>query len=310
MIERKAIVFNIQKYNMYDGPGIRTLVFFKGCALRCKWCSNPESQRRRFEVMLKKDLCVSCGACVSVCPVGIHALAGAQPQHTVNRETECVNCGHCVKACPKGALAIAGQSKGISELLEVVEQDWPFYQSSGGGVTVGGGEPMLQAEAVANLLLACKRKGINTAMETCGYARPETVRQLAEVVDLFLFDIKHMDADKHYALTGVRNESILANLRWLLENGSNVRIRMPLLKGYNDDAEELHAVGKFLQNYKGMKNLKGVDLLPYHKMGVGKYAQLDMEYPVKDNPVLDEHDTAHMESILRGYDLDVKTIRH
>ena len=310
MIERKAIVFNIQKYNMYDGPGIRTIVFFKGCALRCKWCSNPESQRRRCDVLYKKDLCISCGACVPVCPSGIHALAGEQGQHTVNRELDCIACGRCVKACPQGALAIAGECKGISELLEVVEQDWPFYQSSGGGVTVGGGEPMLQPEAVANLLLACRHKGINTAMETCGYARPEVVRQLAEVVDLFLFDIKHMNPEKHYALTGVRNETILANLSWLLENGSNVRIRMPLLKGYNDDAEEMHAVGKFLYNYKGMKNLKGVDLLPYHKMGVGKYAQLDMEYPIKDNPVLDDRDMATMESILRGYDLDVKTIRH
>ena len=310
MIERKGIIFNIQKYNMYDGPGIRTIVFFKGCPLRCKWCSNPESQRRRCDVLLKKDLCVSCGACVPVCPSGIHALAGAQQEHTVNRERDCISCGRCVKACPQGALAIAGESKGISELLEVVEQDWPFYQSSGGGLTVGGGEPMLQPEAVANLLLACKHKGINTAMETCGYARAEVVRKLAEVVDLFLFDIKHMNAEKHYALTGVRNETILANLTWLLENGSNVRIRMPLLKGYNDDAEELHAVGKFLHNYIGMKNLKGVDLLPYHKMGVGKYAQLDMDYPIKDNPVLDDQDIATIEGILRGYDLDVKTIRH
>ena len=176
MIERKAIVFNIQKYNMYDGPGIRTIVFFKGCALRCKWCSNPESQRRRCDVLYKKDLCISCGACVPVCPSGIHALAGAQGQHTVNRELDCIACGRCVKACPQGALAIAGECKGISELLEVVEQDWPFYQSSGGGVTVGGGEPMLQPEAVANLLLACKHKGINTAMD------PHTVKRLTNTI--------------------------------------------------------------------------------------------------------------------------------
>lgn len=169
---------------------------------------------------------------------------------------------------------------------------------------------MAQHEAVANLLLASRHKGIHTAMETSGYAKPEVVRALAEVCDLFLFDIKHMDADKHYALTGVRNELILSNLQWLLENGCNVNIRMPLLKGYNDDDAEIHAVGRFLTGHGKRKNFKGVDLLPYHKMGVSKYAQLDMEYPIKDNPVLDDADLQHIESILRTYGLDVKVIRH
>lgn len=310
MIERKAIVFNIQKYNMYDGPGIRTLVFFKGCALRCKWCSNPESQSRRFEVLFKKNVCVNCGACVSVCPVGIHTMTNAGACHVVDRTKDCINCGKCVHACPESALAIAGERKGISELLEVVEQDWMFYENSGGGVTVGGGEPMMQHEAVANLLLACKHKGINTAMETAGYAKPEVVSALAEVVDLFLFDIKHMNPEKHYELTGVRNEMILSNLQWLLENGYNVNIRMPLLKGYNDDDAEMHAVGKFLSAHSGRKNFKGVDLLPYHKMGVSKYAQLDMEYAITDNPVLDDDDMRRMEDILKSYGLNVKVVRH
>lgn len=310
MIERKALVFNIQKYNMYDGPGIRTLVFFKGCALRCKWCSNPESQSRRFEVLFKKNVCVNCGRCVAVCPVGIHGMTNAGACHVVDRTKDCINCGKCVHACPESALAIAGERKGISELLDVVEQDWLFYENSGGGVTVGGGEPMMQHEAVANLLLACKHKGIHTAMETAGYAKPEVVRALAEVVDLFLFDIKHMNPEKHYELTGVRNEMILANLHWLLENGYNVHIRMPLLKGYNDDDAEMHSVGKFLSVHSGRKNFKGVDLLPYHKMGVSKYAQLDMDYAIKDNPVLDDADMQRMEDILKGYGLNVKVIRH
>ncbi|OXS27795.1 MAG: choline TMA-lyase-activating enzyme [Desulfovibrio sp. MES5] len=310
MIERKARIFNIQKYNMYDGPGIRTLVFFKGCPLRCRWCSNPESQTRRYEVMFKKDVCINCGACVAVCPVGIHSMTNAGACHVVDRTKDCINCGKCVHACPEAALAIAGEQKGISELLEVVEQDWLFYENSGGGVTVGGGEPLAQHEAVANLLLACRHKGIHTAMETSGYAKLDVIRDMADVCDLFLFDIKYMDADKHYELTGVRNEAILTNLKWLLENGSNVNIRMPLLKGYNDDDAEIHAVGRFLSGHAHRKNFKGIDLLPYHKMGVSKYAQIDVEYPIKDNPVLDDADLQRIENILKGYGLAVKVIKH
>ena len=258
----------------------------------------------------KKDLCVHCGSCVPVCPVGIHGMTNAGSQHAVARSKECVNCGKCVHTCPQAALAIAGERKGISELLEAVEQDWMFYENSGGGVTVGGGEPMTQHEAVANLLLACRHKGINTAMETSGYAKPEVVSALAEVVDLFLFDIKHMDPEKHYELTGVRNELILSNLQWLLENGRNVHIRMPVLKGYNDDDAEMHAVGRFLAGHGERKNFKGVDLLPYHKMGVSKYAQLDKEYAITGNPVLEDDDLRRMEDILKGYGLAVKVVRH
>lgn len=308
MIERKAMVFNIQKYNMYDGPGIRTLVFFKGCPLRCRWCSNPESQSRHFQVLFKKDVCVHCGACVPVCPQGIHRMDGSR--HTVDRTKECLDCGACVRACPQAALAIAGQRKGISELLSVVEEDWIFYENSGGGVTVGGGDPLAQPEAVANLLLACKNAGIHTAMETSGYGKPEALRQVAGVTDLFLYDIKHMDAERHYALTGVRNELILSNLQWLLENGHNVHIRMPLLKGHNADDAALHAAGRFLAVHAGRKNFKGVDLLPYHKLGVNKYAQLDMDYAIINDPTLEEHDLRHAEDIMRGYGIEARVIRH
>lgn len=307
-MERKALIFNIQKYNLYDGPGIRTLVFFKGCPLRCLWCSNPEGQVRAYQILFKKDRCVNCGACAAVCPAGVHVMADSR--HEIRREVECVGCRACEKACTQTALSISGEYRTISEIMEVIEEDRPFYQSSGGGVTLGGGEVLMQPEAAVNLLTTCKERGINTAIETCGYARAEVVRRAAEVTDLFLFDVKHMNSDRHYQLTGVRNELILENLRWLLENRCNVKVRVPLLRGVNDSGSDIEAMVRFLAPYKDHRNCKGIDLLPYHKMGVNKYAQLGREYPMPGDPALDEAGLARVEDIIRRYDFPVTVIRH
>ena len=307
-MERKALIFNIQKYNLYDGPGIRTLVFFKGCPLRCLWCSNPEGQVRAYQILFKKDRCVNCGACAAVCPAGVHVMADSR--HEIRREVECVGCRACEKACTQTALSISGEYRTISEIMEVIEEDRPFYQSSGGGVTLGGGEVLMQPEAAVNLLTTCKERGINTAIETCGYARAEVVRRAAEVTDLFLFDVKHMNSDRHYQLTGVRNELILENLRWRLENRCNVKVRVPLLRGVNDSESDIEAMVRFLAPYKDHRNCKGIDLLPYHKMGVNKYAQLGREYPMPGDPALDEAGLARVEDIIRRYDFPVTVIRH
>ena len=307
-MERKALIFNIQKYNLYDGPGIRTLVFFKGCPLRCLWCSNPEGQVRAYQILFKKDRCVNCGACAAVCPAGVHVMADSR--HEIRREVECVGCRACEKACTQTALSISGEYRTISEIMEVIEEDRPFYQSSGGGVTLGGGEVLMQPEAAVNLLTTCKERGINTAIETCGYARAEVVRRAAEVTDLFLFDVKHMNSDRHYQLTGVRNELILENLRWLLENRCNVKVRVPLLRGVNDSESDIEAMVRFLAPYKDHRNCKGIDRLPYHKMGVNKYAQLGREYPMPGDPALDEAGLARVEDIIRRYDFPVTVIRH
>lgn len=309
MIERKALIFNIQKYNMYDGPGVRTLVFFKGCPLRCQWCSNPESQLRPHQVLFKKDMCVHCGACVPVCPQGIHAITDGGV-HVVNRELECIGCRQCEEACPASALAVVGEWKTISELMAVIEEDLPFYEVSGGGLTLGGGEALMQPEAAANLLMACRQQGIHTAMETCGYARPEKLMKVAEFTDLFLFDVKHMDSDRHHVLTGVRNESILSNLALLLDNRHNVKVRMPLLKGVNDGEGEILALVRFLAPYQEHKNFKGIDLLPYHKMGVYKYAQLDREYPIPGDHALSDADLDRIEGYIKQYNFPVSIIRH
>ncbi|APC84184.1 choline TMA-lyase-activating enzyme [Clostridium botulinum] len=310
IIERKARIFNIQKYNMYDGDGIRTLVFFQGCPLRCKWCANPEGLEKKYRVMLKSNLCVNCGACVSACPVGIHTISNKTLKHEVNRDIDCIGCGKCKEACLKSAISIVGEEKTISELLKIVEEDRTFYEMSGGGVTLGGGEVLMQPEAATSLLMACKQEGINTAIETCGYTNLETILKVAEFVDLFLFDIKNINSDRHHELTGVRNERILENLQELLKKKYNVKIRMPLLKGINDSQDEIEKTMEFLLPYKDYKNFKGIDLLPYHKMGVNKYNQLGMEYPIKDDPSLKNEDLDRIEGWIKKYDLPVKVIRH
>ncbi len=307
--ERKATIFNVQKYNMYDGPGVRTLIFFKGCPLRCKWCANPEGLDRKCQIMFKAGACVNCGACVSVCPVGIHELTGSG-EHKVRRDIDCVGCGKCVEACNTKALSLVGETKSISELLDVVLEDKTFYEVSGGGVTLGGGEVTMQPEAATSLLQACKQEGVNTAIETCGYVKLENLLKIAEFVDTFLFDIKHMNSDRHYELTGVRNEIILENLQELLHRRFNVKVRMPMLKGINDSEEEIRQVIEFLMPFKDSKNFQGIDLLPYHKLGVNKYEQLGKEYQIKDDPSLSEEDLDRIEGWIKQYNFPVTVIRH
>ena len=309
VIERKAFIFNKQKYNMYDGPGVRTLVFFKGCPLRCKWCSNPEGLERKYQIMFKPTTCVSCGSCVPVCPQKIHSISSSG-EHIIDRSIDCIGCGQCVEACIPEALKVAGEQVPISELLEYVEQDRAFYDQSGGGVTLGGGEVTSQPEAAINLLQACKQEGLHTAIETCGYTKRETILRFAEYVDLFLFDLKHIDPDRHFELTGVRNEMILENLEELIMKRNHVKVRMPMLKGINDSEAEIRGVIEFLKPFREFKNFEGIDLLPYHKLGVNKYVQLGMDYPIEGDPSLDDADLDRIEGWIREYDFPVSVIRH
>ena len=309
VIERKAFIFNKQKYNMYDGPGVRTLVFFKGCPLRCKWCSNPEGLERKYQIMFKPTTCVSCGSCVPVCPQKIHSISSSG-EHIIDRSIDCIGCGQCVEACIPDALKVAGEQVPISELLEYVEQDRAFYDQSGGGVTLGGGEVTSQPEAAINLLQACKQEGLHTAIEPCGYTKKETILRFAEYVDLFLFDLKHIDPDRHFELTGVRNEMILENLEELIMKRNHVKVRMPMLKGINDSEAEIRGVIEFLKPFREFKNFEGIDLLPYHKLGVNKYVQLGMDYPIEGDPSLDDADLDRIEGWIREYDFPVSVIRH
>lgn len=310
-VEREATIFNIQKYNMYDGPGVRTLIFFQGCPLRCQWCANPEGMERRPRILFREASCVNCGACVAACPQGIHRLNG-NGKHEVVRDLEhqCTGCSACVEHCLQNALSVIGEKKTISQLMDVILEDQAFYSVSGGGVTLGGGEVLMQPEAAANLLWACKQEGIHTAIETCGYATTENLLKVAEFVDLFLFDIKHFDSKRHAQLTGVHNELILKNLELLLQKRYHVKIRMPLLKGVNDSKEEIEQIAQFLVPYKTAKNFAGIDLLPYHKLGVNKYQQLGKEYRIKGDPSLHDSDLEKIEQWLSEYDLPVTVVRH
>ncbi|EPY11458.1 choline TMA-lyase-activating enzyme [Paenibacillus alvei] len=316
MPERQARIFNIQKYSIYDGPGIRTLVFFKGCPLRCQWCANPEGLEKKYQVMYQRDLCNDCGACVAACPRGIHRVdtSGSQepskPQHVVDRKIECMGCRECEKVCPARALSIVGMNMTVSEIVEIVEQDMLFYTTSGGGVTLGGGEVCAQSEFAVNLLKECKRSGIHTAIETSGHTKPEAILATAEFTDLILYDLKHMDSDRHYQLTGVRNERILENLRELITRKHNVEVRMPLMKGLNDDEETIRKTVEFLLPYKEYRNFKGIDLLPYHKLGINKYRQLDMVYAVERDLSLNEADLERIERQISQYDFPVRVIKH
>ncbi len=304
-----ARIFNIQKYSIYDGPGIRTLVFFQGCPLQCLWCSNPEGQMSEPKILFNSNLCTNCGSCVPVCPEHLHIYSGTPPLHIVNHDG-CTGCGACAHVCPQRALALSGKAMSVDEILAVVLEDREFYETSGGGVTVGGGEPLMQWQAVGTLLDACHREGISTAMETSGHAGAEVIRHIAPRVDLFLYDIKQMDSQRHRDLTGVGNERVLENLNWLLDNGYNVRVRMPLVNGCNADENEIRARAAFLAPWKDSSHFKGVDLLPYHKIGIQKYAHLGRGYALDACAPINDECLSRSKAIFEEAGITVSVIRH
>lgn len=264
-------VMNIQKYSVHDGPGIRTTVFLKGCPLNCWWCHNPESQLEKAEILYFQDRCTLCGMCVEKCPQkGIEIL----DEKVCTDKESCIGCEICTDFCINNARELVGKDMSISELMKEIEKDRIFYDESNGGVTFSGGEPLMQFEFLNEILEVCRRKGINTAVDTSGFASWEKLEKIAHKVDLFLFDIKHMDSEQHKKYTGVPNEVILENLTKLSKIHNNVFVRIPIIPGVNDSYDNLESAKDFLSKI----HIKQINLLPYHKIGMDKYNRVDMEY--------------------------------
>ncbi|GHU34135.1 glycyl-radical enzyme activating protein [Clostridia bacterium] len=263
-MDASGIIFDIQRFSIHDGPGIRTTVFMKGCPLRCLWCHNPESWERRTELAYYADKCVSCGRCADICPHGCHIIESGT--HTLSREN-CTVCGKCAEVCFNSALKLIGREISASEVLGEVRKDAKFYEKSGGGVTLSGGEPLSQPDFAVNILTACKHEGIHTAVETSGYADRDVFARCIEFTDLFLFDIKAADSVKHKRFTGADNVRILDNLYWLDANGTQIILRCPIIPGLNDDSAHFREIANIANS---LKNVRQIDVEPYHPLGLSK----------------------------------------
>lgn len=264
----KANIFNIQRFCVNDGPGIRTTVFIKGCGLDCAWCHNPESKCFESELMFSDSLCIMCKACEKVCENGVHSFS--ESGHFLDRE-KCTLCGKCTDICPAEAVEIAGRQMSVDEVLETVLRDVQFYENSGGGMTLSGGEPLHSFQFSCELLKAAKQKGIHTCIETSGYADTEKILQIAEFTDLFLYDFKLSDETLHKKYTGVGNELIKKNLLALDKAGKDVILRCPVIPGINDNTSHFDGIA---ETANSLEHTVGIDIEPYHALGVTKLSRL------------------------------------
>ncbi len=290
-----GIVTNIQRFSIHDGPGIRTTVFLKGCNLRCFWCHNPETLEPKPQLQIFPSRCIACGECFKRCPHGAHELVsvpetvGVQggsasasesvgKRRVFHREL-CEACGRCAETCYAEALVLVGQCKSVEEVVEEVLRDRPFYETSNGGVTLSGGEPLLQRDFSYAILERCKQEGVHTAIETAANFPWERVASILPVTDLIMMDIKLMDSARHREYTGVPNERILDNALRLGQQPQPLIVRTPIIPGVNDNAEDVAAIAEFVAK---LPNLLYYELLPFHPMGSGKYDSLDMDYRARN----------------------------
>ncbi len=272
--DNSAMVFDVQRYSLHDGPGIRTIIFLKGCPLRCLWCCNPESQETHVEVEFHKDSCRRCGRCAAVCEK--HAMTTVDGIPKIDR-VNCLSCGRCVKECPHGALRKVGQQMETREIMRQINADRAYFRRSGGGVTLSGGEPLMWIGFCEKLLRDCYDLNINTAVETTGCVPTEDLERVLNYVDVFLYDIKSIDDTLHRKLTGTSNGLILKNIKYLRERGKNVIMRIPLIPKHNFIRKELAEMLALADEI----GIREINLMPYHNLGEEKYERLSREYSLK-----------------------------
>ena len=294
-------IFNLQRCSVHDGPGIRTTAFLQGCPLHCTWCHNPEGIESAPSMMISADRCIACDGCRSVCPI---ESGGAAPAGQPWDRASCIACSSCVEACPTGARELSGTDAEVSSLVDEVEKDRPFFEASGGGVTFSGGEPLSQPVFLESALFECSKRGLHTAVDTCGFAPGDMVNRIAGLADLVLYDLKHMDPVAHREHTGVENGVILENLRLLSASGAEVWIRIPLIPGFNDDQENIAATGKLVA---ALPRRHPIFVLPYHGIAEGKSQRLGegdafFPYQTPDRQTLDA-----VKKRLEGFGLEVTT---
>jgi pyruvate formate lyase activating enzyme len=293
-------IFDIQRFSLHDGPGIRTTVFLKGCNLRCYWCHNPESVNLEPEIQIYSNKCIRCGKCAMICPQ--NAIIKNGNDMVFSRDL-CTKCGECLDECFAQARVMVGKTVSAAEIMAEICKDKAFYETSGGGVTFSGGEPMLQAGFLKTLLKACKAEGIHTAVDTAGNVAFDKYEDIIPYTDLFLYDVKVMDEQIHKQVTGVTNRKILNNLMMLSKAAKSIYIRIPVVPTVNDNEDNFVKTGELL---KGLEHIDLVELLAFHKMASGKYDGLGKEYKAKDLEPLSKDRMNVFKDILAGYGLNTK----
>lgn len=297
----KGIVFNIQRFAIHDGPGIRTTVFLKGCPLRCLWCQNPESINPQMEIVFIADKCIRCGVCVDVCQ---NQAVKFTDNERVYQVEKCKMCGECSRHCPREAVRFVGAGMDSKEVVSILERDVPFYETSGGGITISGGEPLFQPQFTKEILQLSHEKGIHTVLDTSAYGKWDDIEQLLPYTDLFLLDIKIVAQKRHIELTGVDNKLIIDNILRLSKTHTEIIIRVPVLPGINDDEKNIGEIASLLKDI----NILKVELLPYNRLAEAKYKQYRLTYFL---PYIQTPGVEHMrliEQYLASSGLPVETI--
>jgi len=289
-------ILRIEKLSCYDGDGLRTVVFLKGCPLRCAWCSTPESHHQHTDFGVQKERCTRCFTCIETCPNGAISFHEESASFTTDRD-RCDDCGHCISGCLPGARSSYGYTASVESTVKEVAKDSLFYMHSGGGVTISGGEPFTQTEFLCSLLENCMMLGINTAIETSGYTSYVNMEKALPFVDTLFYDLKHMDVDIHREITGVRNDIILGNLLKADRNASHLSliVRMPVIPNINDSDENVLAMGRFC---KKLKKLREIQLLPYHRLGIETYKRLALPYSLEHVPAYDHAELKNKAALL------------